>query len=244
MMVRYGIVVDLTRCTGCMTCVLACKEENFTPPGEYWIKVSELQGTDPPIYMPMLCVHCDNPPCVDACPKNAIIKRPDGIVIIDQNKCVVECGRCVEACPYGVIALHPDAKYFPETPIPYERNMAEHRIHKPGLAGKCTMCVHRVDQGLEPACVSGCPAGALIFGDLDDPNSAISKIAWKSEQLQAELGTKPKVTFITPPEVSLAAVPITMTVTMTQTVTKTKLPTLRLETQKLVDRAGFEPATS
>jgi Fe-S-cluster-containing dehydrogenase component len=202
-MARYGIIVDLNKCTGCMTCVLACKQENLTGPGVFWNKILEIENEtfDYIAYVRNACMHCDNPPCVDACPSKAIYKRPDGIVLIDQNKCNGKRD-CIEACPYGVISVNPDRDYFPGNKLPFEKSPADFRVQLPGKASKCTLCVHRIDEGKLPVCVEACQSEALIFGDLDDPNSAISKKRWESTQLLAEQGTNPKVSYIAPRNLS------------------------------------------
>jgi molybdopterin-containing oxidoreductase family iron-sulfur binding subunit len=182
-----------------MTCVLACKQENLTRPGIHWTKMLELESPtlDQITYVRHACMHCDDPPCVEACSAEAISKRADGIVLIDQKKCVGS-GACVDACPYGVPRLNPKEEYFPGNTMPYEKNAAPFRIQMAGKASKCTLCAHRVDMGKEPACVEGCPSKALIFGDLDDSQSPIRKRLWQSKQLLADQGTHPKVSYITP----------------------------------------------
>ena len=198
-MARYGMIVDLNICTGCMTCVIACKQENLTRPGIQWNKVLELENAtfDHITYFRHACMHCDDPPCVDDCEAEAISKRADGIVLIDQKKCVGS-GNCLDACPYGVPQLNPDKTYFPGKTLPFEKNAAPYRMQISGKASKCSFCAHRIDQGKEPACAEACPAKALIFGDLDDPKSAIRKKLWQSSQLLAEEGTHPKVSYIAP----------------------------------------------
>lgn len=198
-MARYGIIVDLNRCTGCMTCALACKEENLTRPSIWWNKILEIENPslDHITYLRHACMHCDNPPCMVACPVNAISKRPDGIVLIDQKACN-GCGGCIKACPYGVIALNPDQDYFKGDKAPYEKGADGYRVHMPKKASKCTLCVHRVEQGKEPMCVSGCPSKAMIFGDLDDPASRIRTKLVQSIQLLPSVGTHPKVSYIVP----------------------------------------------
>ncbi|MBW2298939.1 MAG: 4Fe-4S dicluster domain-containing protein [Deltaproteobacteria bacterium] len=199
-MARYGIVVDLNRCTGCMTCVVACKEENFTLPGVWWNRVFEVEGEslDRIIYFRYACMHCDNPPCVEACPEHAINKRPDGIVLIDHDKCQGHA-ECAKACPYGVIGINPDQKYFPGEKLPLEENLDPHRQHPPGKASMCTLCVHRIEEGREPACVAGCPSKAMIFGDLDELDSPVGEKLWASRQVLVSKGTNPKVSYIFPP---------------------------------------------
>ena len=146
-------------------------------------------------------MHCDNPPCVKACPEQAIYKRPDGIVLIDQEKCQGH-GECMKACPYGVIHMNPDQDYFPGEKAAFEGMAEAHRMHLPGKASTCTLCVHRIEQGREPACVEECPSKVMVFGDLDDPNSPIREKLWRSEQLLASKGTQPKVSYIFPQNMS------------------------------------------
>ena len=198
-MARYGIVVDLNRCTGCMTCVVACKEENLTRPSIWWDKILEIENPslDHITYLWHACMHCDNPPCVGACPAKAISKRQDGIVLIDQKICKGS-GQCIKACPYGVIAMNPTQDYFQGEKMPYEKAADAYRIQIPKKASKCTLCVHRIDQGKEPICVSGCPSKAKTFGDLDDPASPIRKKLIQSVQLLPSKGAYPKVSYIVP----------------------------------------------
>ncbi|MFH1491526.1 MAG: 4Fe-4S dicluster domain-containing protein [Pseudomonadota bacterium] len=198
-MARYGISVDLNRCTGCMTCVIACKEENLTRPGVWWNRILEMENEtlDNIIYFRNACMHCDNPPCVESCAAGAFYKRPDGLVLIDQDKCV-GAGDCVDACPYGVIDINPDQDYFPGQTLPYEEIPYAHRIHPPGKSSKCTMCNHRIEQGKEPVCVEACPSKSMVFGDLDDPDSPAYKKLGISEQLLESEDAKPKVSYIIP----------------------------------------------
>ena len=203
MTARYGIVVDLNRCTGCMTCVLACKEENLTPPNVWWDKVLEIEGPslDYITYVRYACMHCDDPPCVAACPEKAIYKRADGIVIIDQAKCQGH-GECRKACPYGVIDINPDEDYFASPKPPYQDTGEPFRFHPPGKASKCTLCVHRIEKGRQPACVEACPSKAMIFGDLNDPASPIRAKLWKAEQLLESEKADPKVFYVIPKNLS------------------------------------------
>ncbi|MGW8222836.1 MAG: 4Fe-4S dicluster domain-containing protein [Syntrophobacteria bacterium] len=196
-MARYGILLDLNRCTGCLTCVMACKEENLTRPGVWWNRVLELENEplDRILYARYACMHCDDPPCAAACPEHAIYKRPDGVVLIDEKKCKGR-GECMEACPYGVIDRNPDEEYFQEGKLPFEETPDAHRTHPPGKASTCTLCAHRIDQGKEPACVAGCPSKVMIFGDLDAPGSPIQEKMGKSKRLLASEGTNPKVSYI------------------------------------------------
>ena len=196
-MPKYGIIVDLDRCTGCMTCVIACKQENLTRPTVWWNKILELESEslDRITFLRHACMHCEDPPCLAACPLAAIYLRPDGIVLIDQARCE-GAGDCVDACPYGAIDINPAYDYFPDQKLPFEEETDPHRQHPSGKAGACTLCVHRIDTGQEPLCVAGCPSKAMIFGDLDDSNSLIHKKLSKSVQLLAAEGTHPKVSYI------------------------------------------------
>lgn len=198
-MARYGIIVDLNRCTGCMTCVLACKQENLTGPGIWWNKVLEIEGEtlDSVHYARYACMHCDKPPCVEACPEGALYKNSDGVVLIDQGKCKGH-GECIKACPYGVIEKNPSEHYFPGIELSFEEKPDAFRVHHPGRATKCTLCVHRIGDGREPACVAGCPSRAMTFGDLDDPESPVRKKLWRSRQLLAGEKVAPKVSYIVP----------------------------------------------
>lgn len=201
-MTQYGIVVDLERCVGCMTCVVNCKAENLTRPGVWWNQILQVEDADSGriIYVRYACMHCENPPCVKACPNHAIYRRSDGVVIVDKGTCAGATA-CIKACPYGVIALNPDTEYFEGQRGPGEANLPAYRIHPPGKASICTLCYHRLDEGLSPACVVGCPSKAMIFGDLDDPESAVSVYMRRkrSEAMHASAGSAPKVTYVFPP---------------------------------------------
>lgn len=234
-MARYGFVVDLTRCMGCMACVEACKIENNTPQGIFWMHVFKSEdGKYPNVrvtYMPRPCMHCDKAPCVSVCPVGARYKREDGFVLTDYDRCI-GCRYCEVACPYSVNSFNwkkPEDNYYYnwstqgvdiygsgnvkdftggavppyKNPELEERHSTEKRLtagggHKLGLIEKCTWCVHRVEKGLDPACVANCPAFALIFGDLDDPKSKAFTILARerSVRLLEELGTEPRVFYV------------------------------------------------
>lgn len=178
-MAKYAMVIDQRRCIACMACVVACKRENAVPEEHYRTRVVEtVQGEFPKLRMELrseLCNHCDNPPCVYNCPTGASYKNDDGTVQINRMKCV-GCKACVAACPY-------DARYMnPEK----------------GYADKCSFCAHRLKDNKEPACVATCIGKSRIFGDLDDPNSAVSKILKERQAdiLLKEAGTQPRVFYI------------------------------------------------
>ncbi|MEK7375541.1 MAG: 4Fe-4S dicluster domain-containing protein, partial [Candidatus Margulisiibacteriota bacterium] len=163
------------RCLGCDTCTVSCKQENGTPADVFFARVLNVEsGTFPDVkrvYLPVLCNHCKNPQCVLACPNKAIFKRKDGIVIIDQDRCK-GTGACVSACPYGNIFLTENDSWYLENGTAVEEQSKKRLVKN--AARKCHYCAHRIEKGLKPACVSGCPATARIFGDLDDPNSEVS----------------------------------------------------------------------
>src|SRR5512138_990387 len=177
--VRWGMLVDATKCaTGCSDCVSACSTENgWTPVAEsqhkrqapQWIRKLELQ--DPLSQMqtnlPMMCQHCAEPPCVDVCPTGASFKRADGIVLVNRHTCI-GCRYCMLACPYK-------ARSFVHEPLDAQKPDVP---RGKGCVEACTMCVQRVDRDQKPACVEACAAaghGAIVFGDLNDPDSEISR---------------------------------------------------------------------
>jgi Fe-S-cluster-containing dehydrogenase component len=199
-MTRWGMVIDLERCVGCYACTVACKEENATPAGVWFAPVFEREvGTYPNVkrqFLPTLCMHCRDAPCLKACPTASIHRREDGIVLIDQDTC---CGTraCVVACPYGAITFVDSVEpEFEAGPTPYEAARVSIR---PGTAQKCNFGVQRVDAGNPtPACVQACPTSCRIFGDLDDPGSAVSRLIRvnNGQQPRPEAGTDPSVYYL------------------------------------------------
>jgi Fe-S-cluster-containing dehydrogenase component len=177
--VRYGFVIDQRKCIGCHACTVACKEENGVPLGAFrtWVKYIE-KGAFPDTrrYFSVLrCNHCDDAPCVTICPTVALYRRPDGIVDFDGDRCI-GCKSCMQACPYDALYIDPNTQ----------------------TAAKCHYCAHRVEVGLEPACVIVCPEQAIIAGDLDDPSTRIARLV-ATEQTQVrkpEQGTRPKVHYL------------------------------------------------
>jgi tetrathionate reductase subunit B len=186
--VRWGMLIDTTKCaSGCTACVDACNTENGiveTLPdprqGSQWIRKIELK--DPRSgrehSLPMLCQHCAEPPCVDVCPTGASMKRADGIVLVDRHICI-GCRYCMMACPYK-------ARSFVHLPLTEQNPEVPRGL---GCVESCTFCVQRVDKGLTPACVESCPEGAMLFGDLNDPQSEIAQRLAReaSTQVRADL---------------------------------------------------------
>jgi Fe-S-cluster-containing dehydrogenase component/formate-dependent nitrite reductase membrane component NrfD len=185
--VRYGFVIDQTRCIGCHACTVACKEENRVPLGAFrtWVKYVE-KGEFPHTrrYFAVLrCNHCDHAPCVAICPTRALYRRADGIVDFDRDRCI-GCKSCLQACPYDALYIDPETQ----------------------TAAKCHFCAHRVERGLEPACVIVCPERAILAGDLDDPGSEVARIVAREQVLvrKPEQGTRPKLFYVGADHAALA----------------------------------------
>ncbi len=200
-MARYGMVIDQKRCIGCHACTMACRAENSTPTGVWWGKVLVKEVGKYPnasiLYTPVLCMHCENAPCVEVCPTGASSKRPDGIVAVDYDQCM-GCRYCETACPYDARTFLDEVEpYYPEVDLTFYEK-AGFTKHQAGVVEKCNFCMERVAQGLEPACVATCPAYARHFGELDDPNSEVSRLIAERHgyQLLPELGTEPSVYYL------------------------------------------------
>lgn len=174
---RVGMVVDPRRCVGCHACSVACKTEHDVQLGGFRIRTHYLDRPDRPVhgFLPMLCMHCADAPCIPACPNDAIVRSDDGRVEISKSDCEMDTG-CVGACPYG--AIHIDRQQQ--------------------KADKCDFCVSRTSVGLEPACVEACPTETLRFGDLDDPEDPLAKLIASAgaSAMKAGEGTRPSVVYL------------------------------------------------
>lgn len=215
--VRWGMVIDLRRCVGCKACTVACKVENHTPPGvAYNVVLEEEEGEFPHLsrrFISRPCMQCRNSSCAEVCPTGATHHRPDGIVVIDYDRCI-GCRYCIAACPYGARSFDYGHNYS-ETLSDYEKQPSpeygEYRTREKGKSPegnvrKCTFCLHRVTNGLAPACASTCMAHAIHFGNLNDPKgrcmahgeSLAEMLATRSHvRFKEELGNEPSVHYLT-----------------------------------------------
>ena len=203
---RWGMVINLVKCTRCHACIAACRIEHFLPLGMTWPRLIAWE-TDAPgeelTTLPVRCNQCKEAPCVEVCPAEATKKRPDGIVYVDNNICV-GCRYCVVACPYQnrtFFSRDKDPGYFPDHPrTRFEKAGRKLYPHVAGTTEKCDFCMERIDAGMAkglvpgkdreatPACVNTCQARALTFGDLDDPNSEVSVLIKDKKWLPTSSG--------------------------------------------------------
>ena len=195
--IRWGLLIDTNQCAaGCSDCVQACDQENrlsghTAPTSSQWIRIVELKDkhSGQTHALPVMCQHCEHPPCVDVCPTGASFKRDDGIVLVDRHRCI-GCRYCMMACPYKARSFvhHELTGQNPDVP------------RGKGCVEGCTMCVQRIDKGMLPACVEACAASgrnAILFGDLNDPDSAISKriASYATRQIRPDLALNPGVRY-------------------------------------------------
>lgn len=208
---KFVMVIDEAKCDGCKKCTEACQTMHHTESDREWIKVFKMKDADAeaPYFFPKPCFHCDNPPCTKVCPVNATFKRQDGIVLIDNERCI-GCRMCMAACPYSTRFFNwsapsaeqraevGDIAYSPEQSIPRRKGTVE----------KCDFCPDMIRQGKMPACVSGCPMDVIYFGDQnEDAVTNASGVTVKLSKLLEdnagyrhleELGTQPRVYYLPP----------------------------------------------
>jgi Fe-S-cluster-containing dehydrogenase component len=211
---KWVMIIDQQKCIGCCSCNISCNTENNLPPAVVYRPVLRQEVGKYPnvagIFTPKPCMHCDNPPCVPVCPVKATWKREDGTVVIDYDVCI-GCRNCLEACPYSARTADFGEFYGMGTPeiMPYETRpnyeYSKEWRRKPysdaspvGNARKCQFCLHRLREGMLPACVTTCLGGATYFGDYNDKTSLVHNLLGSSRvrQLKPELGTQPSVFYL------------------------------------------------
>jgi molybdopterin-containing oxidoreductase family iron-sulfur binding subunit len=206
---KFVMVIDLAKCDGCGECTKACQKMHFTPLDREWIKVFAMQDSEKsaPYYFPKPCFQCDNPPCTKVCPVDATFKRQDGIVLIDNERCI-GCRFCMAACPYSTRFFNWDRPVLSaeEKSIPYSPEQGFPR--KVGTVEKCDFCAHVMREGKLPACVLSCAMNAIYMGDENE--DAVTNSSGETVQLSKllednaayryleELGTKPRVYYLPP----------------------------------------------
>ncbi len=206
---KWAMVIDQDLCIGCGYCTLACRAHNDINPEISWNKLIEVgvKGSKK-VYLPQPCMHCEDATCVQVCPVKACYHRPDGIVMMDYDKCI-GCRYCEVACPYGARSFNWE-EFTGENPAVPEWGYPEVERRPRGVVEKCSFCYHRIERsainGLQPgfnasatpACVVACPTHARIFGDLNDPNSQVSHLlaTRASYRIKEDLGTAPRVFYL------------------------------------------------
>jgi tetrathionate reductase subunit B len=174
---QVGMIVDLRRCVGCHACAVACKTEHNVALGGFRIRTHYLDRPDRPTFrfLPMMCQHCKDAPCITACPNDAIVRLKDGRVDINKGDCLT-ARKCIASCPYDAIHIDPDEE----------------------VADKCNFCTQRTSVGMQPACVEACPTDALRFGDMGDAGSEVALIAAREKAVafREDKGTRPSVVYI------------------------------------------------
>lgn len=207
---KFVMVFDLSKCKGAGKCLSACSKMHYLPPERSYIKLTKMMDADlsSPYWMPSPCFHCDNPPCVKVCPVGATFKLSDGIVGIDNNRCI-GCRFCMAACPYSARVFNWGDSDFELTLDEFEQ-ITPHETcsdHQRGTVEKCDFCPHNIVQDKLPDCVTGCPYGAIYFGDENEDSVTNGDETVRLSELLRdkagyryleELGTKPRVYYLPP----------------------------------------------
>jgi phenylacetyl-CoA:acceptor oxidoreductase subunit 1 len=211
-MARWGMVVDLRRCIGCETCSSACSQSNQISPS-FWRKIFDCgiaeNADGQRLFLPKSCMHCDTAPCLEVCPTGATFQRADKIIDISYEKCI-GCSYCILACPYDVRVIFRNKNKFEQDNSMIRSRPGADPVDRKGVCTKCNFCASIIDSGLRrglepgkdeaatPVCVNSCSSDALKFGDLNDPDSSISKFIQdnKAIRLNEKQGTSPAVYYL------------------------------------------------
>jgi Fe-S-cluster-containing dehydrogenase component len=204
----FVMVIDLSRCKNLKKCQSACNHMHQVHPGQSWIKTHSMQDADntAPYWQPSTCMHCDEPPCVKVCPVDATFKRQDGIVLIDSDRCI-GCRFCMAACPYSTRVFNWDKPEMPKEIEEQHYSCETSTPQKIGTVGKCDFCPDMVRKGELPHCVSACPNGVFMFGDMNEDSVTNGAETFRFSELikdkagyrlMEDLGTKPRVYYLPP----------------------------------------------
>lgn len=205
---KFVMVIDLSRCKNLKKCQSACNHMHFVHPGQSWVKIYQMQDAEhtAPYWQPTTCMHCDEPPCVKVCPVDATFKRQDGIVLIDSNRCI-GCRFCMAACPYSTRVFNWEKPELPEEVADQHYSCETSIPQKKGTVGKCDFCPDMVRKGELPHCVSACPNGVFLFGDMNEDSVTNGAETFRFSdlikdksgyRLMEDLGTKPSVYYLPP----------------------------------------------
>jgi Fe-S-cluster-containing dehydrogenase component len=205
---KFVMVIDLSRCKNVKACQSACNHMHQVHPGQNWIKVLSMEDGDhtAPYWEPTTCMHCDEPPCVKVCPVDATFKRQDGIVLIDSDRCI-GCRFCMAACPYSTRVFNWDEPPLTADVAAQPYSCESSMPQKKGTVGKCDFCPDMTRKGELPHCVSACPNGVFMFGDMIEDSVTNGAETFRFSQLikdkagyrlMEDLGTKPRVYYLPP----------------------------------------------
>ena len=200
------MVIDLSRCKNALKCQKSCQKHHFLPEQDKWLKVYKMQDNEEasPYWMPKPCLHCDKPPCVKVCPVDATFKRSDGLVLIDNERCI-GCRFCMAACPYSTRTFNWDEPKQPDNRACNEYSPETSNPRKKGTVEKCDFCPDMLKLGKLPHCVTACPNGVYYFGDANEDSVCNGDETVRFRQLLKDkagyrymeaLGTEPSVYYL------------------------------------------------